>query len=55
LDAADGNVIFGDKALDLTDRVLSALRDEDEGTRHTTPKTNTGTAPTDQNTGSQIK
>jgi outer membrane protein len=31
LDAADGNIVFGDKALDLTDRVLGALRDEDAG------------------------
>jgi outer membrane protein len=30
LDAADGNVVFGDKSLDLTDRVLSALKAEDE-------------------------
>ena len=30
LDAADGNVIYGDKSLDLTDRVLSELRTEDE-------------------------
>jgi len=29
LDAADGNIIFGDKALDLTDRVLEQLRKED--------------------------
>jgi outer membrane protein len=34
LDAADGNVVYGDKSLDLTDRVLSELRTEDEtGTR----------------------
>lgn len=39
LDAADGNVIFGDKALDLTDRVLTGLRDEDEGIHRTPPKT----------------
>lgn len=31
LDAADGNIVFGDKTLDLTDRVLGALRDEDAG------------------------
>lgn len=30
LDAADGNVVYGDKSLDLTDRVLSELRNEDE-------------------------
>ncbi len=28
-DAADGNIIFGDKSYDLTDRVLDALRKED--------------------------
>jgi outer membrane protein len=33
LDAADGNVIFGDQSLDLTDRVLASLKAEDEGTR----------------------
>jgi len=42
LDAADGNVVFGDKALDLTDRVLVALREEDEGVRRTNPKTTQG-------------
>jgi outer membrane protein len=31
LDAADGNVIYGDKTLDLTDRVLTRLKEEDEG------------------------
>ena len=31
LDAADGNIVYGDKTLDLTDRVLSRLKDEDEG------------------------
>ena len=30
-DAADGNIVFGDKALDLTDRVLSGLTQEDQG------------------------
>lgn len=39
LDAADGNVVFGDKTLDLTDRVLGALRDEDAGK---TPATGSG-------------
>jgi len=29
MDAADGNIIFGDKSLDLTDRVLDQLRKED--------------------------
>jgi len=29
LDAADGNIIFGDRTLDLTDRVLEQLRKED--------------------------
>ena len=52
LDAADGNVVFGDKALDLTDRVLIALREEDEGTRRTTPKTPQGSG-TKQNSGNQ--
>ena len=33
LDAADGNIVFGDKTLDLTDRVLQLLREEDAGTR----------------------
>ena len=52
LDAADGNIIFGDRALDLTDRVLTALKDEDEGRRtpggrvqpqqQSTPGTGTG-------------
>jgi len=32
LDAADGHVVYGDKALDLTDRVLSGLQQEDSGT-----------------------
>ncbi len=31
LDAADGNIIFGDKTLDLTDRVLESLKKEDAG------------------------
>jgi outer membrane protein len=30
LDAADGNVVYGDKSLDLTDRVLSMLKAEDD-------------------------
>lgn len=30
LDAADGNLVFGDKSFDLTDRVLNELRTEDE-------------------------
>jgi len=53
LDAADGNVIFGDKSLDLTDRVLTTLRDQDEGratpTRPTTSTTGTGTTGTNSN------
>jgi len=52
LDAADGNVVFGDKALDLSVRVLLALCQEDEGTRRTTPRTNQRTG-TNQNTGNQ--
>lgn len=31
LDATDGNIVYGDKTLDLTDRVLTRLREEDEG------------------------
>ncbi|HEU4726127.1 MAG TPA: OmpH family outer membrane protein [Candidatus Eisenbacteria bacterium] len=31
LDAADGNIVYGDQSLDLTNRVLSRLRDEDSG------------------------
>jgi outer membrane protein len=31
LDAADGNIIFGDHTLDLTDRVLEQLKKEDAG------------------------
>lgn len=31
LDAADGNIIFGDRTLDLTDRVLDSLKKEDSG------------------------
>ena len=43
-DAADSNIIFGDKEYDLTDRVLVALKDEDEGRRAPgRPLTNTGT------------
>jgi outer membrane protein len=38
LDAADGNVIFGDKALDLTERVLTGLRQEDAGQPFRTSK-----------------
>ena len=33
LDAVDGNIIFGDHTLDLTDRVLNGLNDEDQGKR----------------------
>jgi outer membrane protein len=44
LDAADGTIVFGDKTLDLTDRVLGALRDEDAGvrTRTTQPSSRQG-------------
>jgi len=31
LDAVDGNIIFGDHTLDLTDRILTGLSDEDQG------------------------
>ena len=33
LDAVDGNIIFGDHTLDLTDRILTGLNDEDQGKR----------------------
>ena len=42
LDAADGNIVYGDKSLDLTDRVLSRLRDEDSGKVSPTSGTNPG-------------
>jgi outer membrane protein len=45
LDAADGNVIFGDQSLDLTERVLAGLKAEDEGT-------SPPVAPSPQNTTS---
>lgn len=46
LDAADGNIVFGDKALDLTDRVLQLLQDEDEGKRtRTSPPSSGSTQP----------
>ncbi|TMQ66644.1 MAG: OmpH family outer membrane protein [Candidatus Eisenbacteria bacterium] len=48
----EGYSLILDKALDLTDRVLLALRQEDEGTRRTTPRTNQGSG-TNQNTGNQ--
>ena len=41
LDAADGNIVFGDKTLDLTDRVLVLLREEDEGKRTRAPSPGT--------------
>src|SRR6185436_13055016 len=41
-DAADGNIIFGDRTLDLTDRVLDSLRKEDASG----VPTPTGAAPT---------
>jgi outer membrane protein len=40
LDAANGNVVYGDKTLDLTDRVLTRLKEEDEGK---VPVTGSGT------------
>ncbi len=46
LDAADGNIVFGDKAFDLTDRVLGALRDEDAGKAPT--RTGRGAQPQPQ-------
>lgn len=42
LDAADGTIVFGDKTLDLTDRVLVALREEDQGVRNK-PSQSSGT------------
>ena len=52
-DAADQNVIFGDKQFDLTDRVLGALRDEDEGRRTPgRPLTNPSSSGTSQTTPS---
>ncbi|HET9250606.1 MAG TPA: OmpH family outer membrane protein [Candidatus Eisenbacteria bacterium] len=48
-DAADQNIIFGDKQFDLTERVLAALRDEDEGRRTPgRPLTNTSGSGTSQ-------
>lgn len=44
-DAADGNIVFGDKALDLTDRVLSGLAQEDQGAAPK-PKPGSSTPPT---------
>jgi len=41
LDAADGNVVFGDKSLDLTDRVLSLLKTEDDTNTPYRGRTNT--------------
>jgi outer membrane protein len=51
LDAADQNIIFGDKLYDLTDRVLVALQDEDSGKRApgrplTNSATGSGQTPT---------
>jgi outer membrane protein len=53
LDAADGNIVFGDKTLDLTDRVLQMLREEDEGKRtRLTPPPSTTRTPAPTNPGS---
>jgi len=52
LDAADGNVVYGDKALDLTDRVLSGLRQEDAGQPFRTTKSS-GSNPSQSGTGNQ--
>lgn len=56
-DAADQNIIFGDKQFDLTERVLTALKDEDEGRRtpgrpltNTTSGSGTGQTTTPGNT-----
>ncbi len=37
-DAADGNIVFGDRQLDLTERVLSLLKTEDENGTPTRPR-----------------
>jgi outer membrane protein len=42
LDAADGNIIFGDRTLDLTDRVLDSLRKEDASGVPTAPPAPSG-------------
>ena len=42
LDAADGNIVYGDQTLDLTNRVLSRLRDEDSGKVSPASGTNPG-------------
>lgn len=42
LDAADGNIVYGDQSLDLTNRVLSRLRDEDSGKVSPASGTNPG-------------
>jgi outer membrane protein len=47
-DAADGNIVFGDRTLDLTDRVLGALRDEDAGRAPTTGRGRGTQPPTGQ-------
>lgn len=56
LDAVDGNIIFGDHTLDLTDRILTGLSDEDQGkqapgtlpraTNNTSGTTTGGSQPT---------
>ena len=43
LDAADGNVVYGDKSLDLTERVLTSLRTEDDSGTPTKPRGGTST------------
>jgi outer membrane protein len=43
LDAADGNVVYGDKSLDLTEQVLSTLRTEDESGTLTRPRSGLST------------
>jgi outer membrane protein len=52
LDAADGNIVFGDRTLDLTDRVLGMLREEDAGRSPTTSGRGRGTQQ--QPTGQQF-
>jgi len=54
LDAVDGNIIFGDHTLDLTDRILVGLNEEDQGKRApgTLPRA-TSTASGTTTSGSQ--
>jgi outer membrane protein len=55
LDAVDGNIIFGDHTLDLTDRILGGLNDEDQGKRTpgTLPRATSNTTSGTTTGGSQ--